>query len=130
MGVVDWLTGLCYAITFRRDNCTGPHLFDQPVRGMLWCARCGLERAALYPAPCTAHPEQQDLAVGPYRCAECGARLHAGMPHPLLCRPCIARLKGLPMLPLEPDAPDGGALLWTLGLVGVALVVAVAWWLR
>jgi hypothetical protein len=130
MGFVDWLTGLCYAITFRRDSCTGPKLFDQPVRGMLWCARCGLERAVLYPAPCTDHPEQQDPLVGRYPCPDCGAPLFAGFPHPLLCRPCIARLKGLPMLPLEPDAPDGGALLWTLGLVGVALVLAVAWWLR
>jgi hypothetical protein len=92
MGFLDWLTGLCYAWTFRREDCTAPHLFDSPVRGTLWCCRCGLERPELYPATCTEQPERQDAARGRYWCPECGARLLASFPHPLLCRVCIERV--------------------------------------
>jgi hypothetical protein len=91
MAFADWFVGLCYAWTFRRDSCTGPHLFDHPVHGRLWCCRCHQERPALFPAPCADHPELEDAARGNYWCADCGARLLASFPHPLLCRACIER---------------------------------------
>lgn len=129
MAFLSWLTGLCYAWTFRREDATGPHLFDDPRRGMLWCCRCGLERTELYPAPCAERPEQKDEAIGRYWCPECGARLLASFPHPLLCRVCIERLQGKgpadAALESHDDQEGRGALLW----IGVALVLAVAWWL-
>jgi hypothetical protein len=96
MGFVAWLAGLCYAVTFKRESCTGPHLFDHGLHaryGAFRCCRCRQDRPALYPARCATHPERDDAARGHYACPDCGAPLLAGFPHPLMCRDCLLRLQ-------------------------------------
>lgn len=95
--LVDLVTGLCYAWTFRRPDVTGPHIFpDTPtggVRGTLYCARCHECRSELFAAACATYPERVDPALGRYPCPVCGARLRAGFPHPLICRVCYLRAR-------------------------------------
>jgi hypothetical protein len=57
------------------------------------CGRCYDEVPDLYPANCAEKPERYgpDCSLGMYHCPDCGAMVLAGMEHPPLCAPCLAR---------------------------------------
>lgn len=58
----------------------------------LVCGRCYDEVAETFEANCEEKPENLiGQPIGMYHCPDCGAMVIAGMSHPFLCGPCIAR---------------------------------------
>lgn len=58
----------------------------------LLCGRCYDAAPVLYPTNCNERPEALlNAPIGMYHCPDCGAMVLAGVPHPPLCKLCLAR---------------------------------------
>ena len=56
------------------------------------CGRCMDDVDVVYAANCSEKPELlAGQPIGQYHCADCGAMVLAGLPHPPMCKVCIDR---------------------------------------